>query len=104
MTETPARAPWNPLPAPLRPLGTQATASAATSNAALGTLVGYLTRLLESGALVTPTLQQAAVAHLHELSAAALNAVPHPAHEVTRPGNRRRLGAARLAAIKADIL
>jgi len=96
------------MPTPLKPLGTQATASAATSNAALGTLVGYLTRLLASGALVTPKLQQAAVAHLHELSAAALNAAPDPAHEVTTRGNRRGvsrgLGAARLTAIKADIL
>jgi AraC-like DNA-binding protein len=75
-----------------------------TNNAALGNLVGHLTRLLESEAFITPKLQQVAVAHLRELLAATLGVPPDPADEVPTTGNRRGLGAARLSAIKADIL
>jgi AraC-like DNA-binding protein len=54
------------------------------------------------------TSQEPALAHLRELLAQALDAPSDPAPEVTAPGNRRGvsggLRAARLNAIKADIL
>jgi hypothetical protein len=65
--ETLARAIRGPVTAPAKPLGTQATASAATSNVALGILVSDLTSLLEGRALITPELQEPALVRLREL-------------------------------------
>jgi AraC-like DNA-binding protein len=77
-------------------------------NAALRLLVSYLASSLAIEALATPELQQVAVGHVHELLAVALVTAFAATSGATREGaemaNGRGVRAARLNAIKADIL
>ena len=67
--------------------------------AALGLLKRYLD-LLGQEALATPELQHVAVSHIYDLAAVALGATRDAAEAAAGRG----LAAARLTAIKADIL
>jgi AraC-like DNA-binding protein len=70
------------------------------NNAALRLLVGYLATLRDDLALATPGMRHLVATHIHELVAVAIGA--------TRDGlaiaEERGVRAARLAAIKADII
>ena len=70
-----------------------------SDTAALGLLKRYLT-LLGEEALSTPELQHVAVSHIYDLAALALGATRDAAEAAAGRG----LAAARLTAIKADIL
>jgi AraC-like DNA-binding protein len=69
-------------------------------NAALRLLVGYLASAFDTDALITPGLQQLAVTHVYDLLAVALGAT----RDAAAVANGRGIRAARLRAIKADIL
>ena len=67
---------------------------------ALRLLVGYVGILQDEQALATPTLRELVVNHVHDLAALALGAT----RETATLANGRGVRAARLSAVKADIL
>jgi len=69
-------------------------------NVALQLLVRYLKSAIDTDALITPGLQQIAATHVYDLLALALGA----ARDAAEVAKGRGLRAARLSAIKADIL
>jgi AraC-like DNA-binding protein len=86
---------------PLVPdLGAAIARAIPAGNAALQLLVGYLASALDIGALASPELEQLAVTHVYDLLAMALGATRDAADVAQGRGIR----AARLRAIKADIL
>jgi AraC-like DNA-binding protein len=71
-----------------------------STNIALQLLVGYLSSVLDAEALVTPELSQLAVTHIYDLLAVALGGT----RDAMEAANSRGVRAARLHAIKRDIL
>jgi AraC-like DNA-binding protein len=69
-------------------------------NVALTHLVGYLASALDTGALVTPELQQLAVTHVYDLLSVALGAT----RDATETAMGRGVRAERLRAAKAFIV
>jgi AraC-like DNA-binding protein len=87
--------------APLVPdVGSVIARAVPAGNAALRLLVGYLASAFDSEVLVTPELQQLVVTHVYDLLAVALGG----ARDAVEIAAGRGMRAARLCAIKADIL
>lgn len=86
---------------PLVPdLGATVARAIPAANVALRLLVSYLASAFDTDALITPELRQFTVAHVYDLLAVALGAT----REATETAKGRGIRAARLRAIKADIL